>query len=268
MDNNIRNLVKSGYTDIAHRSCSCCGSCAPAGEISSQIGYSDEELQAVSAGSNLGLGCGNPVALASLLPGERVLDLGSGAGFDCFLAANAVGPEGRVIGIDMTPAMIERGREHARTSGVTNVEFRLGKIEEIPVEDDAVDVIISNCVINLSPEKDRVFREGFRVLRPGGRMMISDLVLVKPLPQALISSAAAYIGCLSGAIIKDAYLRLISDAGFEEITIMEEGRYPIECMANDTSSDALNKDFVILPEVLAEARESVSSIKIRAIKPQ
>jgi len=176
----------------------------------------------------LGLGCGNPIGLAEVRHGETVLDLGSGAGVDAFLAAREVGPGGHVIGVDMTPAMLDRARENAAKGGYSNVEFRLGEIEHLPVPDASVDVIVSNCVVNLSPEKDRVFREAFRVLKPGGRMLVSDLVLEKPLPEETRESIEAYVGCIAGASLKEDYVQLIRGAGFQDVTILREGRYGVE----------------------------------------
>ena len=171
--------------------------------IGEMIGYSKEEMNQVPEGANLGLGCGNPVALASLREGQTVLDLGSGAGFDCFLAAKAVGEKGRVIGVDMTPEMVKKAWENAKKGGYRNVEFRLGDIEYLPVIDNSVDVILSNCVVNLSPEKPKVFAEAFRVLKPGGKFTLSDVVLLRPLPAVLANSAAAYLGCVAGASLKE-----------------------------------------------------------------
>ena len=218
-DEKIKQVVREGYAKIARQDSSCCGpvsTCGSAGPqetISKKIGYTDEELKTVPEGANLGLGCGNPVALASLREGETILDLGSGAGFDCFLAADKVGESGQVIGVDMTPEMIERARENARKGNYGNVEFRLGEIENLPVDDNSFDAVISNCVINLAPDKSRVFTEAFRVLKPGGRLMVSDIVLLKELPDFIKNSIEAYIGCLSGAIMRDEYIGAIEAAG-------------------------------------------------------
>ncbi len=201
-------------------------------------------------GANLGFGCGNPVAIASLKEGEIVLDLGSGAGFDAFLAAQRVGKTGRVIGVDMTPEMIEKARANAAKGSYSNVEFRLGEIEKLPVEDNCVDAIISNCVINLSPDKQRVFAEAFRVLKPGGRLMVSDLVLVKELPAALKGSVEAYVGCLAGAIRKDDYLNFISLAGFRDVKVVSETSYPVDAMF----------------EKLKGAEGAIAGIKVSAVK--
>lgn len=261
--------MREGYAKIAKQesACSCCGNAELAQDISKKIGYTDEELKAVPEGSNLGLGCGNPVALASLKEGETVLDLGSGAGFDCFLAANRVGKKGKIIGVDMTPEMIEKARENARRGNYTNVEFRLGEIENLPAADNSIDVVISNCVINLSPDKRRVFREAFRALKPGGRLMISDTVLLKELPDFIKNSIEAYIGCLSGAITKDEYVEAIKEAGFRDIRIINETSFPIKCMANDPTAKAIIKNLKIPIEKVKEIASSVISIKIYGVKP-
>jgi SAM-dependent methyltransferase len=193
--------------------------------VARRAGYSEDEIAAAPEGANLGVGCGNPGAIERLHPGETVLDLGSGAGFDAFLAARAVGPTGRVIGVDMTDAMLERARENARRGGLRNVEFRSGAIEALPVEDASVDVVLSNCVINLSPEKGRVFREAFRVLRPGGRLQVSDIVLERPLPAALRASVEAYVGCIAGASLREDYLRDIREAGFGDVRVESEAGF-------------------------------------------
>lgn len=271
----VKKVVREGYAQIAQAggscclpSASCCGGADMAAEISRKIGYADKDLKSVPEGANLGLGCGNPVALASLQEGETILDLGSGAGFDCFLAAKEVGKTGKVIGVDMTPEMIQKARENAGKGGYGNVEFRLGEIENLPVADHAVDAIISNCVINLAPDKQRVFREAFRVLKPGGRLMVSDIVLRRPLPDFIMNSIAAYVGCISGAVLRDEYLRLIEQAGFRDVRIMEESLFPIDCMANDPTAQAIIAHLDMSPEKLVEAVEgTVASIKVHAAKP-
>ena len=274
-DEKIRKVVREGYAKIAKQDSpccvpvkSCCGSTDLAQDISKRIGYTEEELRAAPEGANLGLGCGNPVALASLREGETVLDLGSGAGFDCFLAANKVGKSGRVIGVDMTAEMIEKARENARKGKYGNVEFRLGEIENLPVADNSVDVVISNCVINLVPDKRRVFMEAFRVLKPGGRLMISDLVLLKELPDFIKNSIEAYVGCLSGAIMRDEYVGTIKAAGFQEVRISDETSFPIECMANDPTPKAIIENLRMPYEKVKEVASSVVSIKVYGIKPK
>ncbi len=230
----IRNAVRERYAHIvqtrgetaAETPASCCGEAvsesaeAPALDARAHAyGYSDADTRAVPDGANLGLGCGNPLALASLRPGETVLDLGSGAGFDCFLAAAAVGERGRVIGVDMTPEMLGKARANAARGGYANVEFRLGEIEHLPVADASVDVIISNCVINLSPEKPQVFREAFRVLKPGGRLAVSDVVATAPFPEGLQQDLARRSCCISGASLIDDLEAMLRDAGFVDIRI-------------------------------------------------
>jgi len=269
----IKKKVREGYAKIAKKGSPCCPPASPCGgadlaqNISRNIGYTDEELKSVPQGANLGLGCGNPVALASLAEGETVLDLGSGAGFDCFLAANKVGRMGRVIGVDMTVEMIEKARENARKGGYQNVEFRLGEIENIPAADESVDVVISNCVINLSPDKRKVFREAFRVLRPGGRLMVSDIVLLKELPEFINSSVAAYVGCISGAMMKEDYVEVIREAGFHEVKVIGETSFPIECLANDPTAKAIISELSISSEEIKDIANSVLSIKVQGIKP-
>jgi SAM-dependent methyltransferase len=189
---------------------------------SGEMGYSKTEMNIVPDGSNLGLGCGNPTAIASLKKGDTVLDLGSGAGFDVFLAAKKIGPTGKAIGVDMTDEMLKKARENAKKGGFTNVEFKKGDIEELPIEDNSIDVIISNCVINLAPDKLKVFKETYRVLKSGGRLMVSDVVLAKPLPEELLNDKDLLIGCVGGAILKDEYLNILKQVGFLDITIHQE----------------------------------------------
>jgi arsenite methyltransferase len=270
----IRKAVRKGYANIAKqdRSCcapakSCCGSTDLARDISKNIGYTEEELEGVPEGANLGLGCGNPVALASLKEGETVLDLGAGAGFDCFLAASRVGSSGKVIGVDMTPEMVEKARGNAVKGNYTNVEFRLGEIENLPAADNSVDAVISNCVINLSPEKRRVFAEAFRVLKPGGRLMVSDIVLLKELPDGLKNSIEAYVGCVSGAALKDEYIRTIKAMGFEDVKIVDETSFPMEFIANDPTAKEVIKNSKLPPEKIREVASSIMSIRVYGIKP-
>ncbi|MFA5393372.1 MAG: arsenite methyltransferase [Candidatus Ratteibacteria bacterium] len=264
----IKKAVRKGYAGIAKKISSCYSPGYSTENISKKIGYTQEEIGAVPEGANLNLGCGNPLAFASLKEGETVLDLGSGAGFDSFLAAKKVGKSGKVIGVDMTPEMIEKARENAKKGSYGNVEFRLGEIESLPVAENSVDMVISNCVINLSPDKKKVFREAFRVLKPGGQLMVSDLVLVKELPGCLKNSIQAYVGCLAGTTKKDEYLRTIRAAGFQEVRILEEAAFPVEFMANDPTAKAVIEDLNIPAEKLREIAGSVVSIKVFGSKPK
>jgi arsenite methyltransferase len=254
----VRTIVREKYGAIAEgKSSGCCGGgcgCGDAGGVLAEIGYGQDEVSAIPEGANLGLGCGNPLAHAEPRPGETVLDLGSGAGIDCFLAAREVGPTGHVIGVDMTPAMIERARANAARSGATNVEFRLGEIEHLPVADATVDLIISNCVVNLSPDKPQAFREAFRVLKPGGRLVVSDLVLTRKLDPELQKNVDLYVGCVAGASLEAEYLGHIAAAGFRDVAVLERKAYSVGVDA--------------LPEGSAEraAFDAVVSVKVRAIK--
>jgi SAM-dependent methyltransferase len=212
----VKKIVKEGYGKIAETG-GCCSLCncnqMSNEEIAKSIGYSEEDMNA-AADSNLGLGCGNPTAIATLTRGSTVLDLGSGAGFDCFIAARKVGKKGRVIGVDMTQQMISKARQNARKNGYDNVEFRLGDIESLPIEDSCVDFIISNCVINLAPDKKKVFKEAYRVLRKGGKLLLSDIVLTKELTKRQKSDYTLLVSCVAGAILKEEYLGMMRDAGF------------------------------------------------------
>jgi SAM-dependent methyltransferase len=273
----VKKVVREGYAKIATQgsSCctpanSCCGGADLAQDMSKKIGYTEGELKAVPEGANLGLGCGNPVALASLREGETVLDLGSGGGLDCFLAANKVGKNGKIIGVDMTPEMIDKARKNARKGKYANVEFRLGEIENLPAADNSVDAVISNCVINLSPEKKRVFREAFRVLKPGGRLMISDMVLLKELPDFIKNSVEAYVGCISGAIMKEEYIETIKAAGFQKVKIIDETSFPVEDIVNSQTAKAIIENLGMPTEKLKELKDianSVVSIKVYGVKP-
>jgi SAM-dependent methyltransferase len=234
-----RSTVRAAYGNVALGNAngvtsSCCGpedDCAPAptllssccspdgGTAAERLGYTDTDLAAIPDGANLGLGCGNPVAIANLQQGETVLDLGSGAGMDIFLAASQVGETGKAIGVDMTPEMLDRARENARSQGVGNVEFRLGEIENLPVADGTVDAIISNCVVNLSPDKARVYQEAFRVLKPGGRLAISDVVARGDLPEEIRNDTVLTVGCMGGATAIERLKLMLDEAGFEAVTI-------------------------------------------------
>jgi len=221
----VRESVRQNYGKIAAENRSCCGpTCCTgvAGSPAEKLGYSAVDTSSVPEGSNLGLGCGNPLAIASLRPGQTVLDLGSGAGFDCFLAAKAVGPSGRVIGVDMTPEMIEKAWRNAVSGKYKNVEFRMGEIENLPVADATVDVIISNCVINLSPDKRSVIQEAFRVLKPGGRLAISDIVATRELPEDVRHDLALYSGCMAGATAIHELRQFLGNAGFRNVKIDEK----------------------------------------------
>lgn len=259
----IRELVREGYTRVAEG-----GMCdaAQAAEAGRRIGYSDADLCGVPEGANLGAGCGNPTAIESLREGEVVVDLGSGAGMDAFLAARAVGPTGRVVGVDMTDAMLEKARANARKAGIENVEFRKGRIEELPLEDGSADVILSNCVVNLSPEKDRVYREAHRVLRPGGRLMVSDLVLERPLPSELLDGVEAYVGCVGGASLRDRYLQTIRDAGFRGVRIeRESGFADAVSPENPLAVEAMERHGVTFDQI-RDVLRAVTSVHVFARK--
>ncbi|MGQ4555158.1 arsenite methyltransferase [Halobellus sp. GM3] len=259
-----RRIVRERYGDIAGESTTCCGdargsACCGDGEEatveydgqSRAIGYSETQIEGVESGANLGLGCGNPTAIASLTAGETVLDLGSGAGFDCFLAAREVGPDGRVIGVDMTPAMVERARENVVANDAENVEFRLGEIEHLPVADATVDVIISNCVINLSPEKPRVFRDAFRVLRPGGRLAVSDVVRTAPFPEDVRADPDSVAGCVAGASTIGALESILDDVGFAEVSI--EPKAESEAFIREWDDERDVSDYIV--SAVIEARK-------------
>jgi SAM-dependent methyltransferase len=282
-DEEIRKAVRDRYGSIARSGaqdtqteaepatgCGCgCGPAtgeAPVGVNYSQtIGYTSDDLSDAPAEANLDLGCGNPTALAGLQEGETVLDLGSGAGIDCFLASKQVGPTGRVIGVDMTPDMVSRARENAQKGGYENVDFRLGEIEALPVADDTVDAIISNCVLNLSPERDRVFAEAFRVLKPGGRVMISDLISTLPTPQFLLESTDALVGCLP--VQEDEYLGGLRDAGLEDVEVVEEKRFPTELLQADPAVQAFLEAHPDQREEIIQFMGSIRSGMIQGTKP-
>ncbi len=265
--NQLRELVSESYGKIAERASRSPGG-APAGaaEAARRIGYATEQLGAVPEGANLGVGCGNPTAIDGLRSGEVVVDLGCGAGMDSFLAARAVGPHGRVIGIDMTDAMLEKARANAQATGFKNVEFRKGYIEALPIEDESVDVILSNCVINLSPEKHKVYAEAHRVLRPGGRVMVSDVVLERVLPDVVLQSIEAYMGCVGGASLREDYLQTIRDAGFGEVRVEREACFGDAIDLDDPPILEAMKKLGIDREQAREYGRSVTSLHIFARK--
>jgi arsenite methyltransferase len=241
--NTVKKIVKESYAKIAKSSgCCCnCNSNDKAQRQSGKIGYSKNEMDQAPQGSNLGLGCGNPIAIASLKEGEIVLDLGSGAGFDAFLASPKVGKTGKVMGIDMTDEMLIKARENARKGNYLNVEFKKGDIEVLPIDDNSIDVVISNCVINLAPNKEKVFKESYRVLKAGGRLMVSDVVLIKPLPEEIKNDKELLVGCVSGAIFKQDYLSLLEKVGFCDITIHKETPAFLENYAVSITYSAIKK---------------------------
>ncbi|OGN95946.1 MAG: arsenite S-adenosylmethyltransferase [Chloroflexi bacterium RBG_13_51_18] len=270
----IKKSVREKYGEIAKEgsSCcntgntSCCNSSQSTKDISKSIGYSEDDVNNVPEGANLGLGCGNPIALASLKEGETVIDLGSGAGFDCFLAAKRVGGKGRIIGVDMTPEMLEKARENARNGNYNNVEFRLGEIENLPVPDNTADIIISNCVINLAPDKKKVFKEAYRVLKPGGRLMVSDIVLTKALPEFIRESIMAYIGCIAGAALENEYLGAIEDAGFTNVRVADETGIALDSLESDPIASSIVESLKMTPEQMRDVASSIKSIRVSAVK--
>ena len=273
----VRQLVREGYAKIAKDSSagccgpgvSCCGS-APqdADKLAHELGYSVEELKALPEGANMGLSCGNPAALAALKPGEVVLDLGSGGGFDVFIAGRKVGATGRAIGVDMTPEMLSKARRNTagyqKETGLNNAEFRLGEIEHLPVADNGVDVIISNCVINLSPDKQQVWREMARVLKPGGRVAVSDMALVKPLPPEVLKMVEALVGCVAGAILVSDTERMAREAGLTDIVLKTKPKY-IEAMTD--LEDPLYRKIVEHLPAGAKASDYITSLEVQARKP-
>jgi arsenite methyltransferase len=267
----VKEIVRKRYAKVAKTNSSCCTSsscCSVSKEeqVGKMIGYNEEEMNTVPEGANLGLGCGNPTALASLKEGERVLDLGSGAGFDCFLAAKKVGKTGKVIGVDMTPEMLDKARSNSKKGNYSNVEFRLGEIENLPVADNSVDVVISNCVINLAPNKKRVFEEAFRVLTPKGRLMVSDIVLLKSLPESVQKNVEAYSSCVAGAEIKGKYLDLISKAGFREVRVLQEKTYPLDFVISEPEANEVINRSGMTQEEVKEVANTVASISVSALK--
>ncbi len=265
----MKDFVKKIYGSIAKKkkkSCcgpTCCSDKTPS--VSENIGYTKKELDAIPDDANMGLGCGNPVALASLKEGETVVDLGAGGGIDAFLASKRVGDSGRVIGIDMTEDMVEKARMNAEKGGFKNIQFKLGDIEKIPLEDNVADCVISNCVINLAEDKQKVFKEAFRILKDGGRLMVSDMVLVGDLPKSVLESAEMYAGCIAGALKKEDYIGKIKRAGFKRVVIVKEDPVRIsDYIGSDKVISDIAKD--MSKDEIENIDKAVSSVKISAYK--
>jgi len=265
-DEKIRETVREGYSQIAQGGSGCCGSSTP-DKLAEGIGYSGEELELLPEGANMGLSCGNPTAIANLKPGQVVLDLGSGGGFDVFIAAKKLGPNGSAIGVDMTPEMISKARasilKFTERTGLSNVEFRLGEIEHLPAADGSVDVVISNCVINLSPDKQQVWREIGRVLRPGGKACVSDIALRKPLSEQILKSASALVGCVAGAVLIDETITMAKQAGLKDVEVIEKA-YNIDVMV-DCNDPIYKQVMEYLPEGM-KISDYVVSVDITAFK--
>ncbi len=271
----IQENVKRGYSNIVKRNTKkpflsnifhCCDHKEIANDIGKKIGYSEEELKNVPQDANLGIGCGNPTALASIKKGETILDLGSGAGFDCFLASKETGATGKVIGVDITPEMVAHAKKNAEKGNYKNVEFKVGEIENLPIENDSVDLIISNCVINLSDQKERIFKEAYRVAKPNGRIMISDIILLNDLPDYVKNSVEGHIACLAGAIRKEHYIDSISKAGFTNIRIDKQAPFPIELMLNDPIAEKIVREHNLTENDIKRIASSIASISISAKK--
>ena len=277
----VRDDVRKRYGQLATKSSesccspapaqanSCCGGTPDTAQVpmSKLVGYSDDDLASLPEGADLGVGCGNPLAFSSVKEGDTVVDLGSGAGIDCFLAAQKVGETGRVIGVDMTPEMLTKARANAESGGYTNVEFREGVIEDLPLEDNSVDIVISNCVINLSPDKAKVFAEIHRVLKPGGKYFVSDIVLRGELPEIIKNSPAVYSACVSGALQKEEYIGISEMLGFQHIEVMSEAVYPLDALTEDPTVKGLMSELEgVSQDDFQKAADCVVSIKLTATK--
>jgi arsenite methyltransferase len=271
----IQKNVKSGYANILKRNTrksflpnifQCCDPKEIATNIGKKIGYSEDELRNVPEAANLGIGCGNPTGLASIKKGETVLDLGSGAGFDCFLASKETGETGKVIGVDITPEMVAQAKKNAEKGKYKNVEFKVGEIENLPIESNSIDLIISNCVINLSNQKNQVFKEAFRVAKSNGRIMISDIILLHDLPDYVKNSVEGHIACLAGAVRKEDYINAIARAGFSDISIDKEAPFPIELMLNDPIAEKIVRENNLTEKEIKSIANSIASISISAKK--
>ncbi len=271
----LKKAVVEGYGQIARRSTkkspfnlfACCSPSEAAAHISQQIGYTPEAMQSVPEGANMGIGCGNPLAFTAIRPGDVVVDLGSGAGFDCFLAAPLVGPTGRVVGVDITPEMVQRATERARKGPYHNVAFVQGDIEQLPLPDYFADLVISNCVINLSTDKPAVFAEAFRVLKPGGQLMISDIVLLEALPESIRHSVHGHVACIAGAILRDEYLAIVQAAGFEAIKVEKQAHFPLELLLLDPIARQIIDELRLKQPDIERIAQSITSLSLHAKKP-
>lgn len=270
----IKKGVIEGYGKIAQRQpqgfisklFACCDTDKIVAEVSQKIGYSAEEMQAVPEGANMGIGCGNPLALAKIKAGHTVLDLGSGGGFDCFLAAPLVGNSGKVIGVDITEEMINRAKQNAQKGNYKNVHFIKGDIENLPIEDNSVDIIISNCVLNLSTDKAKIFAEANRVLKPNGELTISDIVLLEELPDFIKKSVEGYVACIAGAEKIDNYFMYAHQAGFSDVKIETKTSFPLEILMTDPIAQKIVKDFNLTDEQISNIANSITSITMSAKK--
>lgn len=273
----FKTSIKTGYANILKQSTQnklttslfqCCNPKDITKEVGRKIGYSDEQLTKVPENSNLGVGCGNPIALSSIKKGETILDLGSGAGFDCFLASEETGETGKVIGVDFTPEMVRQAKNNAKKGNYNNIEFKIGEIENLPIDDNTIDLIISNCVINLSNQKEKVFTEAFRVAKQGGRLMISDLVLLKELPDYILNSIEGHIACLSGTIRKSDYINAIEKAGFSNIKTDKEQPFPMELFLSDPLAKKIVTNNNLAEKEIKDIINSIASVSISATKNQ
>lgn len=271
----FKTSIKTGYANILKHSTQnsltsslfqCCNPKDITKEVGRKIGYSEEQLTKVPENSNLGVGCGNPIALASIKKGETILDLGSGAGLDCFLASQETGETGEVIGVDFTPEMVKQAKINAKKGNYNNVEFKIGEIENLPIDDNTIDLIISNCVINLSNQKEKVFAEAYRVAKQGGRLMISDIILLKELPDYILNSAEGHIACLSGTIKKSDYINTIEKAGFSNVKVDKEQPFPMELFLSDPLAQKIVTDNNLSQKEIKNIMNSIASISISAVK--
>jgi SAM-dependent methyltransferase len=273
-DDEIKKMVRESYAAVAEKessccapSTSCCGSTEEAKTVSDTIGYNKEKLAELPGEADMGLGCGNPTGYANLKKGEIVLDLGSGGGIDCFIAAKEVGESGKVIGVDMTPEMIDKARRNAEKGNYGNVEFRLGEIDHLPSGDNTIDVILSNCVINLAPDKGDVFAEAYRVLKPGGRFVVSDMVLNGDLPIGVLQSVKAYAGCVSGALQKDMYIETIHEAGFKKVEILETKSFTDDFIQDEQTGQIVTGESGLSKEDVNKLLKTVESVTVIGYKP-